>query len=330
MIVCPRCSKENQDHYKFCLGCGAELPREAAQPKSFSAPTPPAGVPAAEEPATQPTAAPPAPAPAPEPAAPAGPTPCPNCSAEVPPNFKFCGACGFDMTNARGATPAPAAPAPAPAAAPAADTGARLTLIRPDGTEGESFPLNAGATAVGRDAAGPFATDTYLSPVHANFELAGGQLTVTDANSLNGVYVRIPQDTPYELTHGTIFRIGQEILRFDALPEAALGGDGTEVMGSPNPGYLGRISLVIGRESMGNAYCIPDEGMHLGRERGDVIFPDDGYVSGLHCRLHGEGGRVYLTDLGSSNGTFLRIEAPTGLPTGSLLLMGQQLFRAEY
>ena len=25
MIVCNRCGKENQDHYKFCLGCGAEL-----------------------------------------------------------------------------------------------------------------------------------------------------------------------------------------------------------------------------------------------------------------------------------------------------------------
>jgi len=36
VIVCPRCSKENQDHYKFCLGCGAELPREAAK-KDFVA-----------------------------------------------------------------------------------------------------------------------------------------------------------------------------------------------------------------------------------------------------------------------------------------------------
>ena len=35
MITCPKCSKENQDHYKFCLGCGAELPRDAA-PKAFS------------------------------------------------------------------------------------------------------------------------------------------------------------------------------------------------------------------------------------------------------------------------------------------------------
>src|SRR5206468_7770174 len=47
VITCPKCSKENQDHYKFCLGCGAELPRNAAhQPKAFTAPTPPAGVPA--------------------------------------------------------------------------------------------------------------------------------------------------------------------------------------------------------------------------------------------------------------------------------------------
>ena len=46
MITCLKCGKENQDHYKFCLGCGAELPRNAAhQPKSFTAPTPPSGLP---------------------------------------------------------------------------------------------------------------------------------------------------------------------------------------------------------------------------------------------------------------------------------------------
>ncbi|MET0387110.1 MAG: hypothetical protein ABW321_14175, partial [Polyangiales bacterium] len=41
MIVCPRCSKENQDHYKFCLGCGSELPREVAAPRALSPQTPP-------------------------------------------------------------------------------------------------------------------------------------------------------------------------------------------------------------------------------------------------------------------------------------------------
>ena len=46
MITCPKCSKDNQDHYKFCLGCGAELPRDVA-PKPFSPQTPPQGMKAA-------------------------------------------------------------------------------------------------------------------------------------------------------------------------------------------------------------------------------------------------------------------------------------------
>ena len=55
MITCAKCSKENQDHYKFCLGCGAELPRGNA-PKPFSPQTPPHGVPAVR-PSGAPTAA---------------------------------------------------------------------------------------------------------------------------------------------------------------------------------------------------------------------------------------------------------------------------------
>ena len=49
MITCSKCGKENQDHYKFCLGCGAELPRGAAA-KPFAPQTPSRGV-AAQSPA---------------------------------------------------------------------------------------------------------------------------------------------------------------------------------------------------------------------------------------------------------------------------------------
>ena len=70
--------------------------------------------------------------------------------------------------------------------------------------------------------------------------------------------------------------------------------------------------------------------MHIGRERGDVIFPEDGYVSGLHCRIHKDGDSVVLTDVGSSNGTFVRIEGEKKCSSGELLLMGQQLFRLQY
>ena len=360
MIVCPRCSKDNQDHYKFCLGCGAELPRDQAQPKSFAAPTPPAGVPtsgpssAADAPApanpapepapaaqfggaaaaaapAQPAAPAPAPAPAqPAPAAAAPTQPelvkCPSCGSNVPENFKFCGSCGHDMAKA----PAAAEPEPAPASAPAAGSGqAMLVLIRPDGTEGDVFPIE-GTTVVGRETAGPFASDSYLSPQHAEFSFRGGTLVVRDVDSLNGIYFRIPREQPIELAPNAVFRIGQEILRYEPMPAAQEGQDGAIPMGAPDPGYVGRVRLVIGREAHGASFCIPPEGIHLGRERGDVVFPEDGYVSGLHCRVHPEGGKVWLTDVGSSNGTFFRVSGEHEVGRGELLLMGQQLFRVDY
>src|SRR6185503_1188609 len=95
-------------------------------------------------------------------------------------------------------------------------------------------------------------------------------------------------------------------------------------------GYIGRLALVIGRDSTGNAFPVPDVGVHLGRERGDVLFSEDGYVSGLHCRVARESdGNIYLPDVGSSNGTFVRLRAEQVLAPGVVLLMGQQLFRVD-
>ncbi|MGB5348631.1 MAG: FHA domain-containing protein [Polyangiales bacterium] len=367
MIVCSRCSKDNQDHYKFCLGCGAELPRVSGKPRSLSTDTPPGGssgsVRATNSPRSragqaealasapqmelEPTpiqASPPKPVQElrsdslPAELAPLGDhtSPCPHCGAGVPENFRFCHVCGHDLHDEAGGeapadAPAERVSAPAVAEAPkSASTRARLILIQPDGSEGEMFPLSAGPTLIGRSSGGIFANDAYLSPEHAEFRFEGDQLVVKDMESLNGVYIRIEPDVPIELFDGSIFRVGQEILRFDgpSAPEPA--ADGTQHMGSPHRGYLGRISLLIGRDTTGHSYPIPPQGIHLGRERGDVVFPEDGYVSGLHCRVHSEVGHLFLTDIGSSNGTFVRVSNESYVPQGTFVLMGQQLFRAEY
>jgi len=257
----------------------------------------------------------------------------------VPDNFRFCHVCGEDLharasSGAAGRADGPAERVSAPAVtddAPGAATRrARLVLIEPDGSEGEAFPLSGDRTLIGRSTGGIFANDAYLSPEHAEFRFQDEQLVVKDMESLNGVYIRIEPEVPIELFDGSIFRVGQEILRFEApfAPDPA--PDGTQHMGSPHRGYLGRISLVIGRETTGNSYPIPPQGIHLGRERGDVVFPEDGYVSGLHCRINSEVGHVFLTDVGSSNGTFVRVSSESYVPQGTFVLMGQQLFRAEY
>jgi pSer/pThr/pTyr-binding forkhead associated (FHA) protein len=88
--------------------------------------------------------------------------------------------------------------------------------------------------------------------------------------------------------------------------------------------------VIVGRESDGPAFPLFEGTVGLGRERGDIMFPEDGYVSGQHAQLALRDGQVYLSDLGSSNGTFFRIRETRALPAGGLILMGQQLFRASY
>ncbi|AUX19906.1 phosphopeptide-binding protein [Sorangium cellulosum] len=364
MITCPKCSKENQDHYKFCLGCGAELPRDVS-PKKFAAGTPPHGVPAAarssygDEPTAVGTGALKGPVAAPQPpplvdpaaflapargedtgarkkaaaaaAAPAAPAVsgaggtvvCPQCQEPNPPTNKFCALCGFKLVK-------PASPPAQPSAPVAAASGATaivLTALRADGSEAGSYPLPGSPATIGRDTGAIFAGDSYLSPRHATFSIKGGRIFVKDEGSLNGVYRRLRRDVPVQLEVGDVFRIGQEIIRLESLAAAPPTPDGVERLGSPSKGYVARLALIIGRDATGNAFPVPDTGLHLGRERGDILFPEDGYVSGLHCQISHQGGRLFITDLGSSNGTFLRVVGEAEIAGGDILLMGQQLFR---
>lgn len=207
-----------------------------------------------------------------------------------------------------------------------------LTALRADGSEAGSYALPDAATVtVGRDTGGIFAGDSYLSPKHATFTRTAGQLSIKDEASLNGVYVKLKPNAPEHLEYEDVFRIGQEIIRLEPLKNQPPSPDGVERFGSPAKGYIGRLALVIGRDTTGNAFPIPERGVHCGRERGDILFSEDGYVSGLHCRVHrAEDGKMYLTDVGSSNGTFVRLRMQRTLSQGDVLLMGQQLFRVDY
>jgi pSer/pThr/pTyr-binding forkhead associated (FHA) protein len=52
-------------------------------------------------------------------------------------------------------------------------------------------------------------------------------------------------------------------------------------------------------------------------------------MSRRHCSLTSRDGRVYLADLGSSNGTYLRLRGERELRPGDLLRIGDQLLRFE-
>ena len=88
-------------------------------------------------------------------------------------------------------------------------------------------------------------------------------------------------------------------------------------------------NVIIGRDVTGAAFPLLGDSCTLGRERGDINFPDDGYVSGLHARVALRDGRVFLADLGSSNGTFIKVNGERAIGHESFVLLGQQLFRVN-
>jgi hypothetical protein len=200
-------------------------------------------------------------------------------------------------------------------------------LLREDGSEGGYLILDENPKTIGRAHGPPFDNDAYLDPNHATINADPAGLRVQDLNSLNGVFLRLIGKT--DLNHQDQFRVGQELMLYTDLPEPEALPDGTERMGSPNPGYWGRLELLAEPDRAVAAWAIDGEGILMGRETGEITFPEDGYVSGRHARVYGDDNGVYLEDLDSSNGTYLRVRDGQVVPFNTTLLIGQQLFRIE-
>jgi len=245
---------------------------------------------------------------------------CPQCGGGVSLEYLFCNRCGEALRG-----PAPSDPAERPLAA-----AARLVVQHGDGTEGTAFGLAAGETLLGRNEGQIlFPDDPLLSPVHARLYFRDGRLYVTDADSANGVYRRVT--TPEVLEHGDVLIAGEQHLRVDRVrppgeePEA----DGSYFLGCHVYDGDFRLTqmLVGGRE--GRAYSAKTSAVTMGREGCDLNFPDDRFMSRRHAKVSSEDGAMRLTDLGSRNGTSLRIRGERILQHGDHLLVGEQLLRVD-
>jgi hypothetical protein len=200
-------------------------------------------------------------------------------------------------------------------------------MLGPDGAPMGELLLRGETLHIGRSHGSPWDDDAYLDMDHVGCTPAAGGLQIRDPGSLNGIYFKLEGRT--DLRNGDVFRVGQELLRFEELPEPAAAPDGTERMGSPNPGYWGRVCVLVDPQLASAAYPIHAETLTIGRDRGDVQFPRDGYVSGNHCRVVADDAGVWLEDLGSSNGTYVRVRDGAIVPFGKTLLVGQRLLKVE-
>ena len=260
------------------------------------------------------------------------------------------------------AAPVPSAAARGPAATPQRG---RLVVIAKSGADGPSYPFGdlldigrvEGNVIVGED--------PYLSPRHVRLLWNAGKLTLRDLGSTNGVYLRLaasrdtgPRRAPdnteitVPLVDQDLILVGQQVLRFDILRENEGGfgpaqEHGTLLFGSPAAPRYARLCQRTVEGIARDVYYIRKVETVLGRESGDVVFTEDPFLSRRHAAirllsrdgLHAATGsrppppgeaRFALVDLGSSNGTFLRVRGDVELTPGDHFRVGQQLFRVDF
>jgi len=334
--ACPRCGSRNAPHMKFCGTCGSGLAPPPDAVASSVPVAPPGAAPVAPRPAVPPASARRS---APHPAAggpgeqATEPGTCSSCGELWEPGARFCKFCGAQAelgpSTARQSLVSAAAPSPA------GPRTARVVVIHRDGSEGGSYSLEGTKTDIGnREGDIVITDDPYMSPRHARIERINDTYILRDLGSVNGIYVRIGE--PIELRDRDMFLIGQQVLRFEIVPEperrvGAAKQHGVMIFGTPDNARLARV-VQYGTDGLErDVYYLDRDETVFGREQADVVFAEDPFLSRRHAVISMDRSsvRFQLRDLGSSNGTALRCRSEWPLKHGEQFRVGRHLFRFD-
>jgi pSer/pThr/pTyr-binding forkhead associated (FHA) protein len=200
-------------------------------------------------------------------------------------------------------------------------------------TEVARFERKTATTSIGRTEGDiRFPEDQFLSPLHTKLSWEEGRLDVRDLGSRNGTWVFL--EGPYRLTDGDLILIGSQILRFRRLgypgPHTAE-ADATKRMGSmtPSADIASLTQLRTDGSSRDVIQLSPGRDVHIGRERGDWIFPYDPSMSAQHATVRSEDADFVLMDDHSRNGIAIAARGAMQLQHGSRILVGDKLLRVE-
>jgi pSer/pThr/pTyr-binding forkhead associated (FHA) protein len=357
---CARCSTSNPPGSRFCAACGAPLTAAAsANPPVMPGSVPPPPIPPA-------LVAAPVVAIAPNVAPVAERVICPRCRGANAADMRYCQFCGARIDGAqvpaapvlyppataqsdtgpesprargRNAGPSHQPPDAAPDRYPAAshDLGpiAHLVVIAQDGSPGREYPLIGDQTDIGREEGSiTLPNDPYVSPRHCRVVRKGSRFYARDLDSVNGVYVRLRE--PRRLEHADLVLVGLEVLRFEVVSDAekALGPAverGTQLFGSPASSRFARLCQRTVEGVARDMFYLSREETVIGRESGDIVFTGDPFMSRRHAAITRDprDNTFILRDLGSSNGTYLKIRGEIELRSGDHVRIGQHLFRLD-
>ena len=265
-------------------------------------------------------------------------TKCGRCGQSNVGRVIFCQFCGTRLAPDRLPQPGLEPPTvevtitPPASVRPGYDTGFRLTVVHRDGTDGTSYSLLGDQIDLGRSEGDLLFDDPHLAPRHARISLSPSGRVLAPLEARNGVYVRLRGAA--DLLDGDHFLLGKQVLRFESVPEIERNlrpavEHGVALFGTPTRPAWCRLRQVTAAGVSRDVYYVSRGEIVIGREQADIVFSDDEFMSRRHALLSSRGGKARLEDLGSSNGTFLRLRKMHNLSAGDLIRIGDELLRFE-
>jgi pSer/pThr/pTyr-binding forkhead associated (FHA) protein len=109
-------------------------------------------------------------------------------------------------------------------------------------------------------------------------------------------------------------------------PDAPAVANDATLRGSSGPA-VAHLRVVAPADRKGTTYDLSDE-VTVGRASGCQVALTDPTVSQLHARIFRRDNKLFVEDLGSSNGTFLnrkKVTAPTAIRRGDRLAFGSTI-----
>ncbi|MCG8608062.1 FHA domain-containing protein, partial [bacterium] len=186
-----------------------------------------------------------------------------------------------------------------------------LIRVLAGNVEENEFPLKVkGITTIGqRDCDIVFPEDNLLSEKHASIADTTEGFFLRDDGSANGVFLRATEVRHLHVEAGSLIKAGRQFLVIHRL-----NGTGQIIQ-------YDHTGKEVDRYELGNKTVI------LGRQAPDITLdPNDMTLSRRHLAILNRENQVYVKDLKSINGTYLKVKSSAKLEHGDQFRVGQQTF----
>jgi pSer/pThr/pTyr-binding forkhead associated (FHA) protein/ferredoxin len=188
----------------------------------------------------------------------------------------------------------------------------QLVSLHSDDTPEEQFPLLKEQVAIGRRAPDiACSDDVYMADTHALLVRRGDGFVLEDKSGGSGVWLRAKGVAGRPLGENDLVWIGAQIL----------------MVTKQGAGWAVTHYNAEGVQQA--THAIPEKGLIIGRNEVVSLDRSDLSLSRRHAQFRLTGGALGIFDLGSKNGTYVKLMAPTQLANGDEFRVASKRFRFQ-